>query len=64
MWGHGYTVFNAPSRYAIHKRILGRSRYMLNKYGSGFTEDDYWKEFVEYDVINLRDEDRITPVLK
>lgn len=64
MRGHDYPVFNAPSRYAIHKEILGISRYMFNKYGSGFTEDDYWKEFVEYDVINLRDEDRITPVLK
>lgn len=60
----GSSEFNAPSRYAIHKEILGISRYMFNKYGSGFTEDDYWKEFVEYDVINLRDEDRITPVLK
>lgn len=64
--------FNAPSRYAIHKEILFLSGYMNAKYGpdsyliggKDWNEDDCWKEFVEYDVINLKDEDRITPVLK
>lgn len=56
-------TYNAPSRYEIFKNIMGLSHYMLNKYGEGFTEDDFWNEFVEYDVINLRDKDKITPVI-
>lgn len=61
--GHTNNTYNAPSRYAIFKRIVGESHYMLNKYGDEFTEEDFWNEFVKYDVINLRDEDRITPVI-
>lgn len=61
---HKRNIYNAPSRYAIFKKIVGLSHYMLNKYGQdGFTEEDFWNEFVKYDVINLRDEDRITPVI-
>lgn len=59
------TTYNAPSRYEIFKKIVGLSHYMFNKYGQdGFTEDDFWNEFVKYDVINLKDEDRITPVIQ
>ena len=36
-----YGVFNAPSRYAIFKRIMERS-------GDSWS----WQKFVEYDVIN------------
>ena len=61
---HKRNIYNAPSRYAIFKRIVGESHYMLNKYGDEFTEEDFWNEFVKYDVINLRDEDRITPVIQ
>ena len=40
----------------------GPDSYLIG--GKDWDEDDCWKEFVKYDAINLRDENRITPVLK
>ena len=48
--------FDSPSRYGIFKNIIYASRYkQADKYGNydfGITEEETWKLFLEYDVIN------------